>query len=173
MSKRHRDGIGDGIGDGNGEKKPEQTPIADDKIAEKAVDTLYFDGQCPLCAREIEQLRTLRGAALRIVDIHRVTETSGSTLRLDAGENRSGQNERAPSKDQLLRTLYLRRADGTWVQGADANVAAWEGTRSEKLWRVLRWPGIRIAVDFFYARWASWRYRRLYGEQFDEQKHAS
>jgi predicted DCC family thiol-disulfide oxidoreductase YuxK len=130
------------------------------------VDTLFFDGQCPLCAGEIAQLRKVRGAALRIVDIHGLeqsTETSQSCEESLAP---------APDKDQLLRVLHLRRADGTWLTSADANVAAWEGTRHGQALKVLRWPLIRPVADVIYALWARWRYRRLYGRQFSENLHA-
>lgn len=146
-----------------------------------AKDTLFYDGQCPLCASEIEQLRSLRGDTLELVDIHCAVDASASAEAGAASSSsqaastdscESGRGAMPPSKDQLLRTLHLRRVDGSWITGADANVAAWEGSRMAPVWRVLRWPLIRIVVDFVYARWALWRYRRLYGEQFDEQKHA-
>lgn len=109
-------------------------------------DTLYYDGQCPLCNAEIERLREVRGDALRVADIHESTPEGD-----------------APDRETLLKTLHLRRADGSWLTGADANVAAWEGTRQGKWLRVLRWAPLRPLVDAVYALWASWRYRRLYG----------
>jgi len=115
----------------------------------EGVDTLYYDGQCSLCAAEIDALREMRGAGLALVDIHEAPPAAAKTD--------------SPSPDELLRTLHLRRADGRWLRGADANVAAWEGTRRGRLLRVLRWPVLRHAVDLVYALWAHWRYRRLYG----------
>jgi predicted DCC family thiol-disulfide oxidoreductase YuxK len=134
-----------------------------------AVDTLFYDGQCPLCASEIEQLREARGDALALVDIHDLAlqSTRDKPLNPDSAD-RSDE----PSKDDLLRVLHLRRADGSWLTSADANVAAWESTRHGRLLRVLRWPVLRHAVDMVYALWARWRYRRLYGAQFEERSHA-
>ena len=109
-------------------------------------DTLYYDGRCSLCAAEIASLAQVRGASLNLVDIHGEQDRAGDT----------------PSRDTLLRTLHLRRADGAWLTGADANVAAWEGTTRGRLLRILRWPVLRPVVDIVYARWARWRYRRLY-----------
>jgi predicted DCC family thiol-disulfide oxidoreductase YuxK len=120
------------------------------------VDTLFYDGQCPLCAGEIQQLRETRGASLELVDIHKLKTVP----------------EAHPSKDQLLRVLHLRRADGSWLTSADANVAAWEGTRQGRILTALRWPIIRPVADLVYALWARWRYRRLYGKQFAESSHA-
>lgn len=149
-------------------------------------DTLFYDGQCPLCAGEIAQLRKTRGDALQIVDIHDLADGEGllggsrDTLQDDGSENSQQDlqplhpvsQDATPDKDQLLRVLHLRRADGVWLQSADANVAAWEGTRHGRILSVLRWPVIRHVVDVVYTLWARWRYRRLYGEQFDESKHA-
>jgi predicted DCC family thiol-disulfide oxidoreductase YuxK len=119
-----------------------------------ACDTLYYDGQCSLCAAEIDSLRRERGAQLALVDIH--------SLQTPVEE-----------RDSLLRTLHLRRADGSWLRGADANVAAWEGTPKARLLGVLRWPFLRHVVDLGYRAWAAWRYRRLYGPQFSDEQHAS
>lgn len=118
-----------------------------------ACDTLYYDGKCALCAAEIDSLRKERGAALALVDIH----------SMDAPED---------ERDALLRTLHLQQADGTWLEGADANVAAWRGTSKARLLGALRWPLIRHAVDLVYRVWAAWRYRRLYGSQFTDEQHA-
>jgi predicted DCC family thiol-disulfide oxidoreductase YuxK len=109
-------------------------------------DTLYYDGQCPLCTAEITRLRAIRGNDLQVADIHDTPPSAD-----------------APDRETLLRTLHLRRADGSWLTGADANVAAWEGTRQGRWLRVLRWWPIRPLVDLVYAGWAAWRYRRLYG----------
>ena len=125
-----------------------------------ARDTLYFDGQCPLCAGEIKHLREKRGDALALVDIHTLPE--GSELD-DVG----------PGSDVLLRTLHLRRADGQWLTGADANVAAWEGTRQGRFMRALRWPVLRPIVDVIYRLWAQWRYRRLYGAASENARNAT
>lgn len=110
-------------------------------------DVLYFDGQCPLCNAEMDKLRAARGDAIALQDIHRLPEETST-----------------PDPETLLRTLHLRRADGSWLTGADANVAAWEGTSQGKWLGILRWPLLRHFVDLGYALWARWRYRRLYGE---------
>jgi predicted DCC family thiol-disulfide oxidoreductase YuxK len=110
-----------------------------------AVDTLFYDGQCPLCTAEMQRLRQLAGPGLALVDIH--------SLAVDAA---------LPGRDVLLQSLHLRRADQQMLSGLDANVAAWQHTRLGFLWRWLRWPGIRVVADVVYGRWARWRYRRLY-----------
>ena len=108
-------------------------------------DTLYYDGQCPLCRREMSRLRAARGAAIALVDIHSL----GDDTPVD--------------RHELLRTLHLRRADGQWLRGADANVSAWDNTDKARWLALLRWPVVRHIVDLGYRFWAAWRYRRLYG----------
>ena len=111
-------------------------------------DILYYDGRCSLCTREIARLERLRDESLALCDIYSLEEP----------ENAGG-----PDRDTLLRTLHLRTADGRWLTGADANVAAWRHTRYGWLWGWLRWPLLRRLVDPIYDYWAAWRYRRLYG----------
>lgn len=124
-------------------------------------DTLYYDGLCTLCAAEIEELRQTRGDALALVDIHSLSATD-EAADVDSRDS-----------DTLLRVLHLKRSDGQWLTGADANVAAWEGTRRGRLLAVLRWPLIRYPVDLAYNLWAHWRYRRLYGTAAKESQRAA
>ncbi|XOV86408.1 MAG: thiol-disulfide oxidoreductase DCC family protein [Pseudomonadota bacterium] len=109
-------------------------------------DTLFYDGRCPLCSVEINHLRRMSQDRLAFVDIH-----SASDLPLD--------------REALLGVLHLRTADGEWLRGIDASVQAWAATRIGWLWRVLRWPLIRVVADAAYRKWAEIRYRRLYGRE--------
>ncbi|GAB5412974.1 MAG: DUF393 domain-containing protein [Congregibacter sp.] len=121
-------------------------------------DTLLYDGRCPLCSREIDQLRKARPGDLEFIDIHMLPAGDAS----DASSATLG-GAGIPSKDELLRNLHLRKEDGEWLSGADANVEAWRGTRMAPIGRLLRLPGIRGFVDYFYNIWARRRYARLYG----------
>ena len=107
-------------------------------------DTLYYDGHCPLCTREVGKLGALNDGGLRLVDIHEVEEDG------------------LPSRDTLLRDLHMRTAEGDLLVGIDANVAAWQHTRYGVFLRWLRWPIIRTVSTRVYAFWAARRYRRLY-----------
>lgn len=108
-------------------------------------DTLYYDGQCPLCTSEMQKLKQHADAELELVDIHSLPE--GACL---------------PSKQALLSSLHLKQGDGNILTGLDANVAAWQHTRFGVFLRWLRWPVLRSMTDWFYDRWAQLRYRRLY-----------
>ncbi len=73
--------------------------------------TLYFDGACPLCAREVALYRRQRGAdALAWVDVSRC-----DAAQLGAGLQR----------DAAMARLHLRRADGRLVSGAEAFTTLW------------------------------------------------
>ena len=58
---------------------------------EPRYDTLFYDGQCPLCAKEIRTLRKLQRGNLIFADIH---------------EQRDG-SANLPSHEALLRRLHL------------------------------------------------------------------
>ena len=79
--------------------------------------TVYFDGGCPVCSREMAMYQSQAGAdAVNWVD---VTRCEGS--QLGPGLSRT---------DAMAR-LHLRRPDGSLVSGAEAFTS---------LWRVLpRW----------------------------------
>jgi len=118
-------------------------------------DTLYYDGRCPLCMKEIAKLEALGDPSLALTDIHSLSS-----------------DETLPDKDTLLRQLHLKTADQQLLTGLDANVAVWQHTRFGWLLSWLRWPIIRQIADAAYNSWAGWRYRRLYGDQYQEDADA-
>lgn len=115
----------------------------------KAVkDTLYYDGRCPLCSKEIAVLHKLQRGSLAFADVHHLTTLPTSQM---------------PSREALLRRLHLRSASGHWVIGLHANVQAWSHTRWGWLYRPLLWPLIYPVALWAYERWADRRYDKRYG----------
>lgn len=114
---------------------------------EENTATLFYDGRCPLCMKEMAHLAELKTDQLQLADIHALPDDEG-----------------LPERDTLLRTLHLRLPDGSLLTGADANVAAWSYTPRASWYRWLRWPLVRPLTDWVYRLWARWRYDRLYGE---------
>jgi predicted DCC family thiol-disulfide oxidoreductase YuxK len=100
-------------------------------------DVLYFDGQCPICNREIDTLRRLADARLEFQDIHQVDDS-------------------ALSRQALFSQLHLRRSDGTWATGLEANVIAWQHTRWRPLVQVLTWPLFNRIAQVGYSVWLRW-----------------
>lgn len=75
--------------------------------------TVYFDGACPVCSREIKMYRRQRGSdAMRWVDVAHCEAPA-----LGAGLTRAA----------ALAQLHVRRADGSLVSGARAFSELWRG----------------------------------------------
>lgn len=119
-------------------------------------DQLYFDGSCPLCAKEIAMLKKYADKEIEFIDIHIMGhETTGSKLN-------KKELVDIPTKESLLKVLHLRQATGSWLTGLDANVHIWSNTRYGKLLAILRWPLIRQVADAAYNLWARKRYEKRY-----------
>lgn len=110
------------------------------------MDILFYDGQCPLCRKEIETLKRLEQGGLGFVDIH----------------HQPDDGPLAPGKEALLRRLHLVSRQGQWVTGLDATVRAWSHTPVGWLFRPLAWPLVRPLARRFYERWADRRYDQRY-----------
>ncbi len=106
--------------------------------------SLYFDGTCSLCSKEISVLKRLSNDRINFVDIHQT------------------KDKELPSTNSMLKRLHLRKADGQWLVGLDANVYAWAQTPYGFLFKILRiWP-IRPFADLIYNRWADQRFKKRY-----------
>ncbi|MCL7942439.1 DUF393 domain-containing protein [Marinobacter sp. ATCH36] len=110
------------------------------------MDTLFYDGQCPLCAKEIATLRKLQRGDLVFADIH-------------VQQNRKGM---LPDREALLRRLHLLTGEGDWVVGLPANVRAWSHTRFGFLFKPLLWPAVYPVASRIYENWADKRYDKKY-----------
>lgn len=77
-----------------------------------AACTVYFDGMCPVCSREISAYRRLRGGEF----INWVDASRCEAAALSAGLDRAS----------AMRRLHVRRSNGTLVSGAAAFVEIWQ-----------------------------------------------
>ncbi|MGF0335222.1 thiol-disulfide oxidoreductase DCC family protein [Ectopseudomonas toyotomiensis] len=98
--------------------------------------TLYFDGDCPLCAREIRLLsQHASPQRLLLVDISAADfDPLPLGLSLTAMQNR----------------LHARRADGTWLLGLDASLWSWEAAGLGTWVAPLRWRPLRPLLECGY-----------------------
>ncbi|MEL7488021.1 MAG: DUF393 domain-containing protein [Pseudomonadota bacterium] len=98
--------------------------------------TVYFDGSCPLCRREIDFYRRQRGAdGVRWLDLTAAdTDTGGDLSCADA-----------------MRRFHVRRADGTLASGARGFAALWrELPGFSWLGRFVALPGIAQLAEAAY-----------------------
>lgn len=102
--------------------------------------TVLYDGECPLCRREIAHVKGLAerrsDSALCFVDISP-----------RAGEDASLTADRAA----LLARFHVQRADGSRLDGAAAFVAMWDRLPGWRwLARLARLPGALTLLEFAY-----------------------
>jgi len=110
------------------------------------LDTLYYDGNCPICAHEISLLTRLKDDSLVLTNIH---------------SSQFNEERCEFAREQLLSVLHLQTAQGTWAKGLDAMVIAWSHTWLGWVVKPLRWIGIRSVADRLYILWAQNRACKL------------
>ena len=99
--------------------------------------TLYFDGACPLCAREIKHLRRHADPArLLLVDISAVDFIPPLDLPNDAN---------------LHQRLHARLADGQWLSGPEATLWSWRAAGLGHWVAPLAWPWLHGAWQALYG----------------------
>lgn len=110
--------------------------------------TVYYDGKCGLCSREINHYRKIAPAG--IFDWQDITVSADSL------------KEEGISLSQGLKLLHAKDADGTLCIGVDAFILIW---KQLKRWRllaaVMALPVIRQTANFLYQAFANWRFNRL------------
>ncbi len=99
--------------------------------------TVYYDGGCPVCAREIEFYRNRPGGqSFAWVDVTQADEAAlGPGL----------------SREAAIARMHVRRADGTVVEGAAAFAELWRGMPGFRwLGRVLAVPPFNVLAELAY-----------------------
>lgn len=107
---------------------------------------VFYDGECPLCMREIELVRRLDDGEGRIdlIDLA-APDFDASDYGLD---------------QSLIETrIHGQLPDGTIVEGVDVFVHLYETLDRGWLVRPARWPGVRRLLDWAYAWFARNRLR--------------
>ncbi len=106
---------------------------------------VFYDGECPLCRREISVLRRLdRHKRLRFTDIAAPTFDA---LTLNT------------TYETLMAQIHGRRSDGTWVTGVDVFRELYAAVGLGFVSACTRLPGIRQLLDVVYAWFARHRLR--------------
>ena len=108
----------------------------------RPLNTLYFDGQCPLCSREIKKLKERVKEPICFVDVHHAA--------LPEEQRRI-----------FLKKLHLFK-DGKVKVGFEANLALWLATPYGWFFSVFKLPIIFHFCNMIYNIWAKYRFAARY-----------
>lgn len=122
--------------------------------------TVFYDGKCGLCSREINHYRKI--APQGIFSWQDITE---SAVELE---------EQGISLAQGLKLLHVKDASGEMHTGVDAFILIW---RQLRRWHVLALfvglPVVRQIANLTYRVFADWRFKRLAHCQLAAEQKAS
>jgi len=105
--------------------------------------TVYYDGACPLCRRDIELMRMLdRHARLHLVDF-----SNPDFREADCGMSCS----------RLSAVIHAKWADGRMIEGVEVFRAMWTAVGLGALAWVSRWPLVNGLVHRGYVWFAKHR----------------
>ncbi|MCV2401603.1 DUF393 domain-containing protein [Marinomonas sp. C2222] len=106
--------------------------------------TIFYDGNCPLCKAEMNQLQQLDlNNNLSLENIH----AEDFQLRFP---------DISPSRaDQIL---HGQLATGEMIYGLDVTCLAWKTVGKHSWMQALRWPLIRPIADIIYLGFARYRH---------------
>jgi ubiquinone biosynthesis monooxygenase Coq7 len=111
------------------------------KLETSPVDTtltVYFDGGCPLCRREIAFWQRRRGADA--IDWVNIDTLPGSHVRPDL------------TKEDAMVRFHVSKPDGRLLSGAAAFAALWSVLPATRIaGRIMALPGIVHLLDLGYA----------------------
>ena len=106
---------------------------------------VFFDGDCPLCLREIRMLQALdRKGVIRFTDIA-APEFDAEALGTDFAT--------------LMESIHGRLPDGTWIQGVEVFRRLYGAVGFGPLVALSRLPGISHLLDWAYSIFAANRLR--------------
>ncbi len=121
--------------------------------------TVFYDSQCGLCSREINHYRKV--APEGVFDWQ---DISGAVDQLA---------EEGISQVDALKILHAKDANGKFHLGLDAFILIWQQLRR---WRVLSvlvsLPPLKNIAQYFYIKFADWRFKRLPHCQLAQQNEA-
>ena len=110
--------------------------------------TVYYDGKCGLCRREIEYYK-------------RVAPPGGFLWR-DIANDPNSLADLDVSQADALRRLHARDAAGTVYVGVAAFIAIWQGLNYWKyLALIFKLPLLEAIASVVYDRFADYRFSRL------------
>ena len=125
-----------------------QHRILPDTGLRQPLATVFYDGLCPLCSREIAHYRRLRGADTLL---HWVDITQDEHVLAEYGLQR----------EAAMARFHVRDAAGRWQTGAWGFAELWSHLPAYRwLARSLRTLRLLPLLDWVYSGFARWRVRR-------------
>lgn len=110
--------------------------------------TVFYDGKCGLCSKEINHYRKI--APVGIFDWQDITESADDLKK------------EGVSLSEGLKLLHAKDEEGLMHVGVDAFILVWKQLR---WWRILAifvgLPIVRRIANIFYGYFAIWRFKRL------------
>jgi predicted DCC family thiol-disulfide oxidoreductase YuxK len=114
-------------------------------VSERVDIEVFFDGACPVCAREIRALRWLdRRGRIRFTDF--------AAAGFDARAH-------GVAFDHLMAEMHGRLPDGTWVRGVETFRRLYTALGFGPVVALSRLPGIAHVLDWGYRKFARNRLR--------------
>ena len=113
-------------------------PVTDSFLVE-----VFYDGDCPLCRREIKFLEARdRKQLIRFHDLQKIDYTDIEMSR---------------SYGQLMGEIHGRLPDGTWIKGVEVFRHLYDAIGWTWIVAVTRWPLIRNVLNWGYRVFARQR----------------
>ncbi len=104
---------------------------------------VFFDGDCPLCRREINFLRRRdRQSRIKFTDLQKLNFKSPEVGKTHA---------------ELMDKMHGRLPDGTWITGVEVFRRMYDAIGWTSVVAVTRWPMIRPILDWMYVQFAARR----------------
>ncbi|MGF1688688.1 DUF393 domain-containing protein [Photobacterium japonica] len=107
--------------------------------------TIFYDGRCPLCVAEMQQLQR--------------ADHQGRLQFEEIGQPDFTQRFPTICPEKASTILHGVREDGVLLLGLDVTALAWRSVGQKRWIQMLRWPLIRGVADVCYRIFAKHRYR--------------
>jgi predicted DCC family thiol-disulfide oxidoreductase YuxK len=101
---------------------------------------VFFDGDCPLCTREIDLLRVL--------------DRKGRIAFTDIAARDFSPAEYDKTMDELMDHIHGRSSDGAWIEGVEVFRQLYAAVGLGPLVAISRLPGLSHALDWAYRVFA-------------------